>query len=42
VALPALPAGQYRIELDCVASRVTWFAQVGSVPATMLVDVPQT
>lgn len=40
LVLPTLPPGQYRIELDCVASRVTWFAQVGSVPATVMVEVP--
>lgn len=30
LALPPLPPGRYRIELDCVAERVTWFTQVGS------------
>ena len=39
VILPAVPAGDYRIEFDCVASRVTWFAQVGSRSATMVVGV---
>jgi hypothetical protein len=39
IALPSLPAGRYRIELDCVAEGVTWFAQVGSQPAMLRVDV---
>jgi len=30
VALPPLAPGSYRIELDCVAAQVTWFAQAGS------------
>jgi SAM-dependent methyltransferase len=30
VVLPPLPPGHYRLELDCVASEVTWFAQAGS------------
>jgi SAM-dependent methyltransferase len=29
-ALPALSAGTYTIEFDCVANRVAWFAQLGS------------
>lgn len=29
-AMPALPAGDYVLEFDCVADRVCWFAQVGS------------
>ncbi len=28
--LPPLPPGRHRLELDCVASHVTWFAQAGS------------
>jgi SAM-dependent methyltransferase len=39
VTLPPLAAGRYRIELDCVASRVTWFAQMGSKPAMLMVEV---
>ena len=39
VTLPPLPPGRYRVELDCVASHVTWFAQVGSRPATVIVEV---
>ena len=34
LTMPAQPPGRYRLEIDCVASRVTWFAQVGSQPAT--------
>ncbi len=30
MTLPGLAAGRYRIELDCVASNVAWFAQAGS------------
>jgi 2-polyprenyl-3-methyl-5-hydroxy-6-metoxy-1,4-benzoquinol methylase len=42
VTLPPLAAGRYRLELDCVASHVTWFAQVGSKPSTMIVEVVAT
>ena len=37
--LPALASGSYRLELDCVASQVTWFAQVGSRTAALDVRV---
>ncbi|HUP63264.1 MAG TPA: methyltransferase domain-containing protein [Thermoanaerobaculia bacterium] len=37
--LPPVEHGRYVLELDCVANKVTWFAQVGSVPARMEVDV---
>jgi hypothetical protein len=30
VVLPAIAPGRYRLELDCVAANVTWFAQAGS------------
>jgi SAM-dependent methyltransferase len=30
LVLPPLPSGRYRVELDCVAAHVTWFAQAGS------------
>jgi ubiquinone/menaquinone biosynthesis C-methylase UbiE len=40
MTLPALAAGRYRIELDCVASQVAWFAQAGS--ETTWVDVEIT
>jgi hypothetical protein len=35
LTLPSLPPGTYRLELDCVASHVTWFAQTGSLPVTV-------
>jgi hypothetical protein len=35
VSLPPLAAGRYRLELDCVASRVAWFAQGGSRTASI-------
>jgi methyltransferase family protein len=37
VTLPPLEPGEYRIELDCVASHVTWFAQAGSKTVTLAV-----
>lgn len=42
VTMPPLPAGNYLLELDCVASKVTWFAQVGSQPARVAVEVIPT
>ena len=39
VTLPPLGPGRYRLELDCVAAHVTWFAQAGSHPAVLAVDV---
>ncbi len=42
LTLPPLPAGHYEIEFDCVASRVTWFAQVGSRPAMIAIVVSKT
>ena len=39
MTLPPIAAGRYRLELDCVASHVTWFAQGGSKPATLLLEV---
>jgi hypothetical protein len=38
VTLPSLPPGTYHVEFDCVAFRVTWFAQVGSKPAALTVN----
>jgi SAM-dependent methyltransferase len=38
VLLPALSPGRYRVELDCVASEVTWFAQAGSRTVALSVD----
>jgi len=39
MALPGLSAGNYVLEIDCVAQGVTWFAQVGSQPARLALDV---
>jgi SAM-dependent methyltransferase len=39
VTLPPIGAGSYRLELDCVASRVMWFAQGGSRPATLTLAI---
>jgi hypothetical protein len=39
VTLPAIAAGRYRVELDCVAAHVTWFAQAGSHPLTVTIEV---
>lgn len=36
--LPPLEPGRYAIELDCVANKVTWFAQTGSQPARFTID----
>lgn len=36
--LPPLEPGRYIVELDCVANKVTWFAQVGSEPARIELD----
>ncbi|HEX8411995.1 MAG TPA: methyltransferase domain-containing protein [Thermoanaerobaculia bacterium] len=37
--LRPLPPGHYVIELDCVAEKVAWFAQVGSTPTRLELDV---
>ena len=39
LTVPPLSPGRYRIELDCVASHVKWFAQVGSRPAVVTLEV---
>ena len=39
VAMPPLPQGLYVLEIECVASNVAWFAQVGSQPARVSVEV---
>lgn len=39
ITIPPQPPGRYRVELDCVASRVTWFAQAGSAPATVTIEI---
>jgi SAM-dependent methyltransferase len=41
VLLPPLDPGHYLVELDCVSSKVTWFSQVGSVPAKVEIDVEE-
>jgi len=42
IVIPAQPAGRYRVEVDCVADKVTWFAQVGSKTATVSFDTKNT
>jgi SAM-dependent methyltransferase len=39
VSLPPQPPGRYVLEIDCVAAGVAWFAQLGSRPARVTVDV---
>jgi SAM-dependent methyltransferase len=39
VTLPPLGSGRHRLELDCVAAHVTWFAQAGSRPAVLALEV---
>ena len=39
LVLPPRAPGRYILEIDCVAARVTWFAQIGSTPARLPVDV---
>lgn len=39
VVIPGLAEGRYRVEFDCVAAGVTWFAQAGSRPAIADIDV---
>jgi SAM-dependent methyltransferase len=39
LTLPPQRAGRYRLELDCVSDGVTWFAQIGSPPAAVEIDV---
>ena len=41
-ALPPLDAGTYTFEFDCVANKVAWFAQVGSTPVRVTVEVSGT
>jgi SAM-dependent methyltransferase len=36
--LPPLEPGRWVVELDCVAERVAWFAQVGSTPTRLEID----
>jgi 2-polyprenyl-3-methyl-5-hydroxy-6-metoxy-1,4-benzoquinol methylase len=42
ITLPPLAAGDYRLECDCVASQVTWFAQIGSRAATVPLAIRAT
>ncbi|HJQ36316.1 MAG TPA: methyltransferase domain-containing protein [Thermoanaerobaculia bacterium] len=37
--LPPLDPGRYIVELDCVANKVAWFAQLGSTPARLAVEI---
>ncbi|HYC58079.1 MAG TPA: class I SAM-dependent methyltransferase [Thermoanaerobaculia bacterium] len=37
--VPALAAGEYDIEFDCVASNITWFSQAGSAAQRVRLDV---
>jgi hypothetical protein len=39
MSLPPQTAGQYLLEVDCVAAGVAWFAQLGSQPARLAVEV---
>jgi len=39
MTLPPQPAGRYKLEIDCVAARVAWFAQLGSRPAQLALEV---
>lgn len=39
LSLPPQGAGNYVLEIDCVAARVTWFAQAGSRPRRVDLDV---
>jgi hypothetical protein len=39
LVLPPRAPGRYVLEIDCVAARVTWFAQIGSAPARLPVNV---
>jgi hypothetical protein len=39
ITIPGLAAGSYRLELDCVAAHVAWFAQAGSRPTIVNIEV---
>ncbi|HXH41052.1 MAG TPA: methyltransferase domain-containing protein [Thermoanaerobaculia bacterium] len=39
MTLPPQGAGRYLLEVDCVAAGVSWFAQLGSRPAQLAVEV---
>jgi SAM-dependent methyltransferase len=39
LSLGPLAAGRYRLEIDLVAANVAWFAQAGSTPVVLMLDV---
>ena len=39
MSIPAQSTGKYLFEIDCVAQGVAWFAQLGSQPARLALDV---
>jgi SAM-dependent methyltransferase len=39
LTIPPQPAGRYVLELDCVASKVIWFSQVGSEPVRLAIEI---
>jgi hypothetical protein len=39
MSLPPQSAGRYSLEMDCVAAGVAWFAQLGSRPAQLALEV---
>jgi hypothetical protein len=39
MTLPRLAPGRYIVEVDCVSSRVAWFAQLGAQPVRIPVEV---
>jgi hypothetical protein len=39
MSLPPQTAGKYVLEIDCVAAGVAWFAQLGSQPAQLPLEV---
>jgi len=41
MTLPHLAPGRYVVEVDCVSSRVAWFAQLGSQPVRIPVEVTE-
>jgi ubiquinone/menaquinone biosynthesis C-methylase UbiE len=41
MSLPPQTAGRYLLEIDCVAAGVAWFAQLGSRPAQLALEVPR-
>jgi SAM-dependent methyltransferase len=42
MSLPPQSAGRYALEIDCVAAGVAWFAQLGSRPAQLALEVART